>query len=87
MEENRRDIIAIVNRAKCSYLYAHDVFEEDIRLVERNGQQQYAFIFKNTNKLHELLKEYDENIWLKRYNSCFKHVALAIIKKKKMEEI
>ncbi|EPY2275472.1 DUF5659 domain-containing protein [Clostridium sporogenes] len=78
--------IKIVNRGKVSWLYTYDIFEDRIELIERNGQEMWCFIFKNNDKLRELLKEYDENIWLKRYNSCFKHVALEI-KKKKMEEI
>ncbi|MHB9909378.1 DUF5659 domain-containing protein [Clostridium botulinum] len=84
--ENKMDTIEIVNRGKVSYLYCNDTFEEDIQLIERNGQEQYAFVFRNTEKLHKLLKEFDENVWLKRYNSCFKHVALAL-KKRKIEEI
>lgn len=85
MEENRE--IALVNRAKVAYLYTKaNIYEERIDLIERNGQQMYAFIFKLTDIVKQLLKEYDAQIELKKYNSNFKNIALAI-KKKQMEGI
>ncbi|MBN3418601.1 hypothetical protein EXN00_09770 [Clostridium botulinum] len=84
MEE--RNEIALINRGKISWLYCHNVFEKRIELINRHGQDLFAFIFENNEKLHELLLEFDEHTDLKKYNNCFKHVALAI-KKKKMEEV
>lgn len=76
--------LKIVNRGKVAYLYMNDCFEQDIELIERNGKTQYAFVYEATDKVLSLLKEFDESNNLKKYNSCFKHVALAI-KRKNME--
>lgn len=81
MEENK-----IVNRAKIAYLYMNDIFEDRIEEIERNGQEMWAFVFKNNDMVHELLKEYDGKTDLKKYNSAFKFIAMQI-KKKKMEEV
>ncbi|NFL55722.1 hypothetical protein FDB79_08980 [Clostridium botulinum] len=78
--------IKIVNRAKIAYLYMNDIFEDRIEEIERNGQQMWAFVFENNDRVHELLKEYDGKTDLKKYNSAFKFIAMQI-KKKKMEEI
>ncbi|ACA54552.1 hypothetical protein HYH96_04770 [Clostridium botulinum] len=77
--------IKIINRGKIAFLYMNDVFEKDIQLIFRNGQYIWAFVFNNNEKVHRLLQEYDTKNDLKKYNNCFKHIALAI-KKKKMEE-
>lgn len=78
------NIIKIVNRGKVAFLYSNDIFEEEIELIERHGQEVWSFNFIATETVRDLLQEYDRNNFLKKYNSCFKHVALAI-KKKKME--
>ncbi|EJE7236665.1 hypothetical protein M5L40_003684 [Clostridium botulinum] len=78
--------IKIVNRAKIAYLYMNDIFEDRIEEIERNGQQMWAFVFENNDRVHELLKEYDGKTDLKKYNSAFKFIAMQI-KKKKMEEV
>ncbi len=78
--------IKIVNRAKIAYLNMNDIFEDRIEKIERNGQEMWAFVFMNTDRLHELLKEYDGKTDLKKYNSAFKFIAMQI-KKKKMEEV
>ncbi|EPS48453.1 hypothetical protein CFSAN002367_20107 [Clostridium botulinum CFSAN002367] len=57
--------IKIVNRAKIAYLYMNDIFEDRIEKIERNGQEMWAFVFMNTDRLHELLKEYDGKTDLK----------------------
>ncbi|HDK7179294.1 DUF5659 domain-containing protein [Clostridium botulinum] len=77
--------IKIVNRAKIAYLYMNDIFEDRIEEIERNGQEMWAFVFENNDRVHELLKEYDGKTDLKKYNSAFKFIAMQI-KKKKMEE-
>ncbi|KRU40616.1 hypothetical protein HYI35_05205 [Clostridium sporogenes] len=78
--------IKIVNRAKIAYLYMNDIFEDRIELIKRNGQEMWAFVFENNDRIHELLKEYDRKTDLKKYNSAFKFIAMQI-KKKKMEEV
>ncbi|WP_434283539.1 DUF5659 domain-containing protein [Clostridium botulinum] len=78
--------VKIVNRGKIAYLYMNDIFEDRIEEIERNGQQMWCFIFKNNDRVHELLKEYDGKTDLKKYNSAFKFIAMQI-KKKKMEEV
>lgn len=81
----KRQEINIVNRGKVAYLYTNSKFEDRVEKIERNGQEMYAFVFKNDDKLQELLDKFDNNIELKKYNSSFKHVALAVKKCKAQE--
>lgn len=74
--------IAIVNRGKVAYLYCNNKFEDRIEKIVRNGQEMYAFVYVLDKEIQELLNKFDSNVELKKYNSSFKHVALAIKKKK-----
>ncbi|KGI37938.1 hypothetical protein DP149_10180 [Clostridium tetani] len=86
MEERKMDReIKIVNRGKVAYLYTHGVFEDRIEKINRNGQEMWAFVYKNTEELQELLEKFDKNVELKQYNAAFKHIALAIKKCKAQE--
>ncbi|OOO66822.1 hypothetical protein BS638_06440 [Clostridium tepidum] len=81
MEERKMDReIKIVNRGKVAYLYCNSKFEDRIEKITRNGQEMYAFVYVLDEEIQDLLNEYDRNTELKRYNSAFKHVALAVKK-------
>lgn len=82
MEERE---IAIVNRGKVAYLYMNNVFEERLEKIVRSGKEQYAFMYILDDRIAELLKEYDFNDGLKKYNNCFKSVSIAIVKAKSKE--
>lgn len=82
--EDRREI-AIVNRGKVAYLYTFSRFEDRIEKINRNGQEMYAFVYKLDKEIQKLLDKYDKNVELKKYNSSFKHVALAVKKCKTQE--
>ena len=81
----KRQEINIVNRGKVAYLYTNGKFEDRVEKITRNGQEMYAFVYVLDEEIQRLLDEYDKDIELKKYNSSFKHVALAV-KKCKMRE-
>ncbi|SMC19398.1 hypothetical protein SAMN02745134_00818 [Clostridium acidisoli DSM 12555] len=85
MEELKE--ITIVNRNKIAWLYTNVIFEERVEKIHRNGLEQYAFVFMATDIVKELLTEFDENIELKRFCSCFKNIAFTLKKYKEQEEI
>lgn len=49
--------------------------KKKIEKIYRNGQEQYAFVFTATDIVRDLLTEFDENVELKRFCSCFKNIA------------
>jgi hypothetical protein len=83
MEELKE--ITIVNRNKVAYLYANNIFEDRIEKIYRNGLDQYAFVFIATSTLKALLTEFDEDIELKRFCSCFKNIAFTLKRAKEQE--
>lgn len=85
MEELKE--LFIVNRNKVAYLYSNGIFEDRIEKIYRNAQEQYAFVFTATDIVRDLLKEFDENVELKRFCSNFKSVAFTIKKYKDQEEL
>lgn len=77
--------IKIINRGKIAYLSTHSIFEERIEKINRNGQDMWAFVFIATDKVKDLLQEYDRDLFLKKYNASFKNIAYTIAKIKKKE--
>ncbi|MEW9093725.1 MAG: hypothetical protein AB2417_01475 [Clostridiaceae bacterium] len=77
--------IKVVNRGKIAYLHTYGVFEERIDKIIRNEQEMYAFVYLVTNTVRDLLKRYDEDDFLKKYNSSFKQIAYAIKKERSRE--
>lgn len=86
IKEFDRDELVILNRAKVAYAHLHNIFEDRIELIEDKGQVQYAWIFKRSEGLAEVIKEYNNDTVLKAYNSCFKNLSYDLHKlKMKME--
>ncbi len=81
--------IKIFNRGKVAYLHVHNEFEDRIEKREMNGKEQWCWIFQRSNKVFELLKKFNENEFLKTYNSAFKNIAydLARVKTREAEDI
>lgn len=86
MEINKINEISIVNRGKIAYLQRENIFQERIEKITRNGMEQWAFIYILTDSVRDFLKKYDEDIKLKKYNSCFKNMAYKIAKCKELEK-
>lgn len=81
--------IKLINRGKVAYLHMYNIFEDRIEKCEMNGKEQWCWIFKKDDKVFELLKEFNENEFLKIYNAAFKNIAydLARVKTREVEDI
>lgn len=85
--KKNEDEIVIINRGKIAYLHMNNMFEERIEIVDVNGNKSWAWVFKRNEDLKELIKEYNENQFLKDYNSCFKNIAYDLARIKSIQGI
>lgn len=77
--------LKIVNRGKVAYLQMHGIFEKRIEKIYRNGKEQFAFVYMDTETVGELLREFDYDERLRLYNSCFRNIAYSIVKAKELD--
>lgn len=75
--------IKLRSKNKIAFLYMSNLFEDYIEESIENNRLQVFFVYKLTEELENLLKEYRENQFLKLYCESFKHVNFAIAKYRK----